>query len=245
MIKRLLGIAIVATMVVSCGAKSGSRRTTVYNAGLATESDSLSYIIGMSVVEQLVKMDSMLSLDVVCRAIMEHSRGEAVFNRDDARQDYLRYLLYVEPERRRGYEEKFLSDLAESDRSYTRTKSGLTYHVDVIGNESLTPRMTSDWLSLKYTIARVGGEQIYPQSGEESEVEEAALTDLPKGIEEAVRMIGEGGKIRAWIPSKLLFGEAGNAELGIEPIETIYYDIELVKVERGKASERKKEQVEF
>lgn len=235
-----IAIGVIATVLgVSCGSKSGVKDFDVKSVGLASESDSLAYIIGMSVADQLIKMDSTINYGVVCRAIMEHSAGKAVFTREDAQQEYLRYLLYVEPERRRGYEETFLANLAEKDRDYTRTKSGLTYHIEVIGNESLTPKTTNDWINLKYRIERVGGETIYPLSGGASEEIEGTLDDFVEGVREAIKMIGEGGKIRAWIPSKLAYGESGDTKLGVEPIETLYYEIELVKVDKGNASSRK------
>lgn len=237
-----MAIVVVATMLsISCGSKSRAPKIKVADIGLFSESDSLAYIVGMSVADQLMKMDSTINYDVVCRAIMEYSTGSAVLSKEEARQEYLRYLLYVEPERRRGYEEKFLADLAEGSREYTRTKSGLTYNIEVIGNEDLTPRNSGDWVGVKYRIERVGGEQIYPKNGQEAEVVEDALTDLPAGIEEALKMIGEGGRVRAWLPSKLAFGEAGDEPLGVKPIETLYYEIDLVMVKRGEATKRKKE----
>ncbi len=237
--------ALLALTIVGCSSGgSGSKKSrgvdpAIRQSELANEGDSLAYIVGMNVAEQLLKMDSTINISVVCRAIIEQSEEKAVMSREVAREEYMRYLLYVEPERRRRYEERFLADLASNDRNFTRTKSGLTYHISVIGDESRMAKGAGDWVSIRYTISRIGGEQIVTDR-EESE----SLTDLLGGLEESVRLIGKGGKIEAWMPSQLAYGEDGDEELGIEAIETLHYQIELVDVEKGKASEYKQKRRE-
>lgn len=222
---------------VSCSSEGAKVKSINHKAvGLASGRDSLAYIIGMNIAEQLQKMDSTINVGVVCRAIVEQSEGSAIMSREQARENYLRYTLYTEPEQRRGYEERFLADLAANNRSYTRTRSGLTYNINVIGNESNVAKGNNDWVVLNYTISRVGGEVIVAD-----ERVEGALSDLPLGVAESVKLIGKGGRIESWIASKLAYGEAGNPELGIEPIETLFYKIEVVDVEKNVAAKRKKE----
>ncbi len=231
--------ALVASVFAGGGCSSeGSKPKSINHkaTGLATGTDSLAYIVGMNIAEQLQKMDSTINVDVVCRAIIEQSEGDALFSRDQARESYLRYLLYTEPEQRRGYEERFLADLALNDRSYTRTRSGLTYNIEVIGDESIIAKSNNDWVTLKYSIERVGGESV----AKDITISEA-LSDLPNGVEESVKMIGKGGRIRSWIPSKLAYGEAGDEELGVEPIETLLFDIEIVDVDKNSALRHKRE----
>ncbi len=240
----LCGLMLISTLSISCGGGgekvSRGLSVNVKDSGLVSEGDSLAYIIGMSVAEQLQKVDTMLNLEIVCRAILEQSEGSAVMNNEDAKMSYLRYLLYVEPERRRGYEEKYLADLAAGDRTFTRTKSGLTYHIEVIGDESLTPRNSNDWITISYTISRIGGEEIVV-----NHTESLALSDFIDGVQESIKLIGKGGKITSLIPSVLAYGENGNEEFGIEPIETLLYKIEIVDVEKGSALKRKKELEKF
>ncbi|MFR9650663.1 MAG: FKBP-type peptidyl-prolyl cis-trans isomerase [Rikenellaceae bacterium] len=235
---------IVAAFVIGCSSNSENQTDiAVRNSTLTSESDSLAYIIGMSIGEQLIKMDSSINITLVSRAIVEQFEGRAEINMEDARIEYLRYLLYVEPERKRGYEEQFLSDLALNDRKYTRTKSGLTYNIVVIGDESIQPRNNNDWITVNHSIARLNGEVVLPAEGSEQSMEQIqmALSELPSGIQESVRMLGKGGRIDAYIPSKLAYGEEGDPELGIEPIETLRYTIELTDMEKNMAQTRKRE----
>ncbi|MFI3258503.1 MAG: FKBP-type peptidyl-prolyl cis-trans isomerase [Rikenellaceae bacterium] len=228
------GVAAAALSSVGCSSSGSGPKVDVKSIGLRSESDSLSYIVGLNIAEQMMKMDSLINFEVACRAIIEHSKGESLMNIEDAKVDYLRYLLYVEPERRRGYETKFLNDLVASDRTFKRTKSGLTYKIEVIGDEKNTAKSSSDWVEVRYTISRVDGEVVA-----KGLTAEEPLNDHLNGITESVKLIGEGGRIRSWMPSELAYGEGGDEELGVNPTETLLFDIEVVKVERNAATNNK------
>ncbi len=256
MIKRIITFCILASAVafIGCGSKESKRvdgaLKDARESGLRGESDSLAYVIGLNIAEQLYKMDSTININVVCRAILEHRGADAVMNLDEARDAFMRYLLFVGPERRRGYEEQYLSDLAKSDRSFTRSKSGLTYSIEVIGDERHTPKANNDWVTMSYTISRIGGEQIYPKangsnSGSDRATLEIGVMDMVAGVAESVKMIGKGGKVKAWVPSKLAYGEEGSAEFGIAPMESVLYDIEVVNVQPNSARTRKQDPSRF
>ncbi len=222
---------LISVMVVACNG-AGDKRAV---APLTSQSDSLAYIIGLNVAENLMKMDSTINYEVVCRAIGDKFASRELLTDTQARDYYLRYLTYVIPERKRGYEEQYLEDLAKSDRSYTRSKSGLTYTIDVIGDEDFTPRNSGDLISLRYTIKRVDGSLLY-SSYERGDTLQIALRDMQEGLSEASKLVGKGGKYQAWLPSNLAYGEAGDEELDIEPFETLFYEVEIVDVERNAAS---------
>ena len=54
------------------------------------------------------------------------------------------------------------------------------------------------------------------------------LNRVIKGWTEGLQLIGEGGKIKLFVPSELGYGENGTR--GIEPNSTLVFDIELIKV---------------
>ncbi len=242
-ITTIIAVAIFAT--TSCSHQKSESQTDIdiRNSSLTNESDSLAYIIGMSIGEQLINMDSSINITLVSRAIVEQFERRAEMSLDEAKTQYLRYLLYVEPERKRGYEDRYLSDLAESDRKYTKTRSGITYNIEVIGDESITAKGNNDWVTINYSISRVNGERLLPNAESESSFETltGGVSDLMSGVQESVKMIGKGGRIEAWVPSKLAYGEGGDEEIGVEPIETLMYIIEVVDVEKNMAQTRKKE----
>ena len=60
------------------------------------------------------------------------------------------------------------------------------------------------------------------------------LNRVIAGWTEGLQLIGEGGKIRLFVPSALGYGENGNR--GIEPNSTLIFDVELVKVNKAVAT---------
>ncbi|TKC12083.1 peptidylprolyl isomerase [Pedobacter polaris] len=54
------------------------------------------------------------------------------------------------------------------------------------------------------------------------------------GFTEALSLIGPGGKVTVVMPSKLGYGEQGNPQAGITPYAPIAFDIEIVKIIKGK-----------
>ncbi len=222
---RLIFSALVATsLLISCAQKP---KTPV--AALATETDSLAYVIGVSIADNLMAMDSTINIAAVCRAITEQSsaKSKPLLSRDQAREYYLRYITFVEPERKRGYEEQYLEDLSKNNRDYTRSNSGLTYNITVIGDEEFTPRRLNDLVSLRYSVSRMNGEEVF-SSYTAGDTLSMALKELLPGVQESVKMIGKGGKINAWLPSKLAYGEDGDDSLMIEPFETLYFEMEVI-----------------
>ncbi|MFI3264709.1 MAG: FKBP-type peptidyl-prolyl cis-trans isomerase [Rikenellaceae bacterium] len=218
----IASILLVAAIFTSC---NNSSKPTV--ATLATKTDSLAYVIGVSIADNLMAMDSTINIAVVCRAIAEQASSKSLLTRDEARDYYLRYISFVEPERKRGYEEQYLEDLAKVNRDFTRSKSGLTYNIAVIGDEEFIPRRTTDLISMRYSVSRMNGEEIF-SSYAKGDTLVIALKELLPGMQESVKMIGKGGKVNAWIPSKLTYGEEGDAQLDVDPFETLYYEMELI-----------------
>ena len=59
-----------------------------------------------------------------------------------------------------------------------------------------------------------------------------------KGVQVSVRLIGRGGRIKAWVPSKAAYGPEGYPALKIAPNTTLYYEIELVDVDKYSSRRR-------
>ena len=209
-----LAVAVLL-LTAACSKNTGSVK-------LADEADSLAYIIGMNVGMNLQRMDSSIRVDAVCEGIRDYLGGNARFTVEEARTYYLRHITYERPERIRAYEEQFLEDIRQSNRSYARTKSGLTYTVEAVGDETFTPANARDTVS----------------SYDRGDTVRAALGDLLKGLQESVRLIGKGGKMEAWVPAASAYGAAGDSELGVAPNATLFFEIELVDVDKYSARRR-------
>ena len=127
--KTFFALTAMALLAGACSRKSGG------GVKLKADTDSVAYIIGMNVGMNLLKMDSTLNVNAVCEGIRDVFRAGAKLSADDAEVYYLRYMNYVLPEKARAYEEQFLADFAKSNRSYARTPSGVTYAVEVLGDQ--------------------------------------------------------------------------------------------------------------
>lgn len=218
--KRLFLILALVAMFASC------RRSGVK---LGAETDSLAYVIGLNVGKNLLQMDSTLNVDVVCTAIRDAYNGKEKMTFEEAKIYYLRQMNYTKYERFKLYEEQFLADLAKSDRAYARTKSGVTYKIEELGDQQNLPSYQRDTVVVRYKITRQDGTVVY-SSYEKADTTRVALSKLVVGLQENLRMVGKGGKFTAWIPSMLAYGSGGDEELGVGPNTTLCYEVEVLDV---------------
>ena len=196
-----------ALLAGACSKKTGG------GVKLKTDTDSVAYVIGMNVGMNLMKMDSTINVNAVCEGIRDVFRQGTRFSAADAEVFYLRYMNYALPEKARAYEEQFLQDILKANRNYARTASG------------------RDSIALRYLIRTADGQEVY-SSYERGDTLRTTLGGLLKGMKESVKLVGRGGKINAWIPSSAAYGTQGDKELGIQPNTTLYYEIELVDVDK-------------
>ena len=223
--KTLVVLTAAALLAGACSKKTGG------GVKLKTDTDSVAYVIGMNVGMNLMKMDSTINVNAVCEGIRDVFRQGTRFSAADAEVFYLRYMNYALPEKARAYEEQFLQDILKANRNYARTASGVTYTVEVLGDQEQIPVSDRDSVALRYIIRTADGADVY-SSYERRDTLRTSLGSLNKGMKESVKLIGKGGKINAWMPSAVAYGSAGDKELGIRPNATLYYEIELVDVDK-------------
>ena len=134
-----------------------------------------------------------------------------------------------QPEQIRAYEEQFLEDFRKSNRSYAKTDTGLTYEVLEVGDESKTPRSDRDTVAIRFTAKTVDG-KVVESLYERGDTTRMAVGDLMPGLRQSVRLVGKGGRMNVWIPSRLAYGAEGDKKLGVAPNTTLFYEIELVDI---------------
>ena len=240
-IRTLTVVAAALAAVALGGGCSGRGKQS--GGVLRTEDDSLAYVMGMHLGRNLLRIDSTLNIEAVCDGLRDaYARsGKVKFTDEEARTYYLRFVNYTEPERMKAYEEQFLTDFRRENRTYARTKSGLTYSVDVVGDETTLPRYDSDTVMIRYVAKHRDG-RVFHSSYESGDTLRTAVGDMRDGVKEAVKLTSKGGKISAWVPSSLAYGSEGDAEDGIAPNETLYYEIELIDIVDGNRFRRNTDQ---
>ncbi len=132
------------------------------------------------------------------------------------------YLVYSNKEKG----EKFLAKNAKKE-GVKITPSGLQYRIISEGNEVHPGLKDTVWAKYKGTL--LDG-TVFDETTEESGARKFTLGSVIEGWNEGLQLIGEGGEIELYIPSKLGYGDGGNRSIG--PAETLIFNISLEKVEK-------------
>lgn len=212
----IFSLALFGTMALSC------KQTT---QTMATEADSLSYVIGLSVGQSLIKLDSTLNVDMVCEAIRDVYNSTEKISFEEGRDYYLGQQTYFIHEKAEKYQEQFLADLRKSNREFVRLRNGVTYKIVKLGDQNNQSLVSRDTLSLALSI--------YDQSGNaicEQDTLITAYRDLMEGLREVIRITGKGGSVDIWVPSKYAYGSEGNTEKGIKPNQLLNYKVDIFNI---------------
>lgn len=218
-------VAIVATLM-ACG-----RQTEVEKPVMQTSADSMAYVMGLNLGRNLAGLDSLLNVDAVCEGLRDAYAGVPKLNDEEARAAYLKYMNYDIYERAKEFEQQFLADLRQQDRKFVATNSGLTYKIAEIGNMKRVIRNNRDTIRMRYRVLDQAG-NIVDTTYYRGDTIRTAVGDLPRGVIEAAKLIGEGGHMEAWLPSTIAYGSAGCDSLGIAPNTMLYYELWLIDIKK-------------
>ena len=209
-------LALSGSMALSCKQKTQS---------MATEADSLSYVIGLSVGQSLIKFDSTLNIDMVCEAIRDVYNSTEKISFEEGRDYYLGQQTYFIHEKAERYQEQFLEDLRKSNRDFVRLRNGVTYKIVKLGDQNNQSLVSRDTISIALSIFDQSGNVI-----REQDTLVSAYRDLLEGLREVIRITGNGGSADIWIPSKQAYGSEGNEELGIKPNQLLNYKVDIFDI---------------
>lgn len=223
--KKIVTLLIVALTIFGCSKRSGG------DTKLKNDTDSVAYVLGMNVGLNLMRMDSTLNIEAVCRGIRDVVRERQLMNLEEAETFFLGHMNHTLPEKAVALEEQWLADLAETSRDFARTRSGITYKVEVLGDQERIPTASRDSLYLRLSILSTEQESLY-SSYERNDTLRVRLDELKPGLQESIKLIGEGGKVVAWIPAREAYGADGNEELNIPANRTLGFELELVKLDK-------------
>ena len=227
MMKKFFAVALAIIMVVAACNKP---QATVEVPIMQNSADSMSYVIGLNLGANLMGIDSLLNVDAVCEGLRDAYLSVPKLNAEEARAAYLKYMNYDIYERVDAFEKRFLEDLRREDRKFVATSSGLTYKVHTLGDMKKVVRNNRDTILLRYRVLDVAG-AVVDTSHYRSDTLRIAVGSMPRGVIEASKLIGEGGHMETWVPSRLAFGSAGCDSLAVLPNTMLYYELWLVDVE--------------
>ena len=173
-----------------------------------------------------MEMDSTLNIEAVCAAIRDVYNGTPKMTLEEARDYYLAEKTYFVHEKAQAYQERFLTDLSKRDRKYVRTRSGVTYKILKLGDQSHVGSMSSrDTIEFAYKLTNEQGRVIV-----EADTLRDSYRNILKGLQEVIKLAGDGAHFNAWLPSKTAYDVEGNSDLGIEANTMLNFDVEVLNI---------------
>lgn len=109
---------------------------------------------------------------------------------------------------------------------FSKTDSGLRYRI--LRNSDGKKPTASSTVSVKYRGWLSNG-NVFDSSYERGKPTTFPLQNVVAGWTEGMQLVGQGGMIELWVPSRLGYGEQGSQ--GIPAHSTLHFIIELVSVD--------------
>ena len=252
-LKILSAAAVVAAMAASCTSSPKSitvekdGETTTISLPDAALTDSVSYLVGVNF-GYFIKANNFgedLNYAKIKKGMMDFIKAEGNMNSpefnsqleispDEMNQLFNKFISArrdFEAESNKAASEAFLKENAQKDGIIT-TESGLQYQIIKAGNEMKPGE--KDTVYVHYTGTLIDGTE-FDASDPEKDPVRMQMNRVIKGWTEGLQLIGEGGRIKLFIPADLGYGMRGAGT--IKPNSALIFDVELVKV--GKAPEEK------
>ena len=121
--------------------------------------------------------------------------------------------------------ETFMATL-DGKEGIVKTDSGLRYEILEEGSDTFAT--AADSVNVHYHGTLIDG-TVFDSSVDRGEPVTFPLNGVIKGFSEGLTLVGEGGKIRLYMPSDIAYGDRG-AGGAIGPGATLIFECELVKI---------------
>jgi FKBP-type peptidyl-prolyl cis-trans isomerase len=197
--------------------------------------DSLSYVLGRDIGNQLKEIGATVKLPAFNEGIRQALQGETPIldssSIDGIRKRFAEYIKGQMAEKEqelaknnRAATQKFLAENKKSEGVKT-TSSGLQYKVLQKG-KGTSPSAT-DSVTVLYRGSLIDGTVI-----DSTSMNQPATLDLSRtipGLTEGIQLMSRGAKYRFFIPPELAYGQMGAPPV-IPPESVLIFDIELVDI---------------
>jgi FKBP-type peptidyl-prolyl cis-trans isomerase len=249
----VMGVAVVACNGAAPAAQAEGdeavpavKKAADYKPSKA-QKDSVAYLLGIQFGSFMKNYDfgEDLSYNTIVEGIKDFLGAKGDYRSDDFVKQFrvdpnsMNDAFNTYLEQRHNYtsllnkekEEKYLAANAKKSGVST-TDSGLQYTIIEAGNEVKPSAADTVWVRYKGTLT---DGTVFDEVAEDAEPIKFTLGQVIKGWGEGLQLIGEGGKVKLYIPSELGYGEQGAGT--IPPCSTLVFDVELIKVGKVAAAE--------
>lgn len=201
----------------------GQRKTK-----LKTETDSVSYAIGVSMQFGASQFPVELDFDKVAAGLKAAAEGKAVMEIGDA-HDYLTKVSQAEQDaavkRNRAVGITFLAENKKRE-DVVVTESGLQYEIVRQGDGPVPT--ASDQVKVHYTGYLIDGTK-FDSSVDRGEPAVFGVTQVIEGWTEVLQLMPVGSEYKVFIPSELAYGERQMGD-DIQPGSTLVFDVQLLEI---------------
>jgi FKBP-type peptidyl-prolyl cis-trans isomerase len=233
MLKQIAAIVVVALTVsiLSCG------MVLAQDEQLKTDSDKLSYVLGMDIGAFLKEVPQEVDFDIFMRGLKDVYKGEnTLLSEEEAlniKQDFIKEMQLEAIKKLNDIKEKNKKDgeafLAgnKKKKGVMTTASGLQYEVIKKGTGA-SPKI-DDRVKVHYAGSLIDGVE-FDSSYKRGEPVTFPLNGVIQGWSEGLQLMKVGGKSRLFIPSELAYGEQGAGQQ-IPPNSVLIFEVELLGIE--------------
>lgn len=212
-------------------AESGETAKRKSNTKLRSVADSLSYALGSDYGRYLRSTKETLGDDIdikmVLKGIREAVDDKSAMTAEEGFAYMQRYYMVIVPERNQAEGEKYLNEVAQQP-NVQKTESGLLYEILTPGSDKKATNL-QDEVKVKYRGTLKDGRE-FDGNYESADTARFALNRVIKGWGEGLQLVGEGGKIKLYIPSELGYGKMGRRGSIIGPNEPLVFEVDVIEV---------------
>lgn len=222
------------------GAQTAADGTRI--AGLPTEKERVSYMIGLDVAKSLQQIEDEVDVDTIAKAMRDGLAGEKVLMTDEqatqVRESFGQKMQARQLAELTAKADKNLAAgkaaMAENAKraGVTTTASGLQYEVIEPGSGPKPSR--TDTVRVHYKGTLLDG-KTFDSSYDRGEPVVFSLEQVVPGWQEGIALMPVGSKYRFWIPSDLAYGEQGTPGGPIGPNEALVFEVELQDIVKDAA----------
>ncbi len=112
----------------------------------------------------------------------------------------------------------------------SKTGSGLRYFIYEKGTGE--PALPEDYVDIEYSIKLLDGTECYATAKDEVEELKVDKAQVESGIQEGIKLLGQGDKAILIVPSHLAHGIVGDMSK-IPPLSTLIVEISIAKLYRN------------
>lgn len=222
-------LAVAAAMLLMASCNQGQNEVSKVPT---TGEDSLSYIYGFAIAENLKQQDMNLDADMVKYGFEASNDSSGIMTKEEANQYLQKAFQSAQEKKTRVQGDKNMAagqaylESNKAKEGVQVTATGLQYEIVQEGNGP-KPAAT-DKVTVHYHGTLIDG-TVFDSSVDRGQPAQFPVNGVIPGWVEALQMMPKGSKWKLTIPSNLAYGERGPGNIG--PNSVLIFDVELIDIE--------------